>query len=1524
MQVLARSLFSPRTSGATSSSSSGELSPGLGIINCFSPVSRFSCRSLQARRPSCGEGFNSGWLESGTQGFKVNFSREKNITLENDAIITSKDNREIKTITESSVDSPDQQINVSHSHGGVLPAQTSTPTQSKPAQSKASSGFIEPIPRAQGIKNYNRVFETDSFLDTSERDKLPEKVMYSDDFKDNTSDVAEYSYESAEDPFSIICSPVSKIKEKKENISCSKGTAGKSNQKTEENIVLSNLVDEDRKKIKQKCSPGNALGSSFSKNWHPEIDDGIEYNKFRGKSSCTDNFFVNNGKSNIAEDTKCKFDSPETMPCQATKGLSTKSNCNIVSSVSENHIPALFAKTVTRNWVENTNKDNKDHVLGSFDSKKNTFSAQFSGQQKRRNLNTLSQNKKERLLKSFVYPADLGEGYEELNISYTETITSDNGGDKAETSGRKEGTCSTSTKGFDETRNNEASMLFVREATLNTPTNRLSDEERIEVDNKRVACLSSTTPLKAKEELDMITIKQKKFLPLTNLSDMDIFETSLRLSFDPQEAVSYGPERTCLESKGTSLGKKENAGSNRTHQAVPVTSYGKDCIMGVTSEINVKSNLLTETINKKYNSTPKNAKMSALTTASDLASVAQSVFEENQEAQIDIPHINVAENLTAQESEEQRKNVISSALNNHLVSDTYSDIDFSDSDLDISIPVIEESVTNDKNIREKKESTQFSNIALQEKCMGDMFNQSHSDKSSGFNGFMTGSGKQVKVSEKALLQAKKLLEELDEERSLSSQQASPGGSIIINYSIKDEKKGTNHLTGIHNTSNSNHCTKLETGSLNMASNLSKASNSGVSEALVELYKGNISNSSEVKNGNREEVFQVTAVKKTSNVGVSYTTENDTVTEAEGKVGNDALGREQLHCEERSMCIEEVQLPEITETINKSAESESKIVKNFCTAAGSKVNGNKETIWEAQLPWQEVDLKVKTSLNKNADISSEVNILGNKRTGKFKKSAISTELSKERHEVNGTERNELNNPNNKTYSALDMEVGFHTARGKKVSINKTSIAQAHLMWKEAASCDAIVSGNARTQGQLNTSNIDKNFVEVDEGFHTAKGNKISVNESSLRQADSLWKETVSCGVEALDLEGSIEQPSISNDIEHNGKARSKFDGQLLKCSKLSPILTNHLDHDLLSKKVPDKESTEPQEFTKTTNRVNLSHTSRKIKEKRNVCDKVSRKLFSRPAGMSSATYIGPSIASGVNITRDENLPIKPRRLFQDDKHFLSGSECMSPKLFTQNMNDSKSDENFCLPHENVDSIERSFMKGSENNDNGSKTSDVMKQDRAYDLSVEEERSTLERPLVEQETAAFRGFLTGSKRQVKVSSESLQAAKQLLQACTSNEGNPEKIIKPSCEIEKSCNSNDDKQITTVESSMSVTDHNTDVDETHKFIHWSPILGSQKRSKGKVKRSSYVTSCQEILSDSLNSHEILDISDVTEAFLKDHLLDYEEMAKGCISNRKRSLGQCQVEEASLTSKKMRRNAVINHHENMKGKSHSISFKN
>lgn len=1592
-------------------------------------------------------------LEAGTQGFRVNCRTVNSAAKEENPVLLPVDNNEIKTTTENGVHSPencvhspDQQMNLLHRCIVDMPDKTSTPVQSRPVRARhlvlsaksPESPDIMPIPHAQDTIKNEKGEEANSPPDVREVDKLDENVMESGGFKYDTSDVIEYQYGS-QDPLNILCSPV-KVKRKRRNYTKDSSlTSGTLSYASKENVAIESPVHKGIEETKHKPSLGEKLSnhneilpvSSSHKNLHPLIDEDIEYNTFKRESLCKCSFYnigeSNNAKNTCKSESCCKKSIYEVKSFHAGKSSTTSPKSNN-TSLSEKNVSLLLAKTKTRNLVENPNTDKEYHGMTTFDDRKDIFSPQFS-EQKRKSKETSSANKKRKVSKS-IYPLDLGVGFEELNVSYTETIMSGNGTDKPTKPSRQHNTCSTPTNGLNGTQQDETSVLVGNEITCNTPFKRLSDKEGAEVampDSKR------SIPVTGRENINMISVKQKRILSPTRLSNMNTFETTSRPSFQPVATVG-GKGETYLRNQEPTIGKKKNECNDHTLQVVPVASLipnEQKSIMKVTSNISVFSNT-TENGSTEYSGPEKNMKMSSVTPTSELPSGTHSVLKKNQEAQYftdssqdNVPHIKRAEDLTTQKTEGQRLEVASSALNIELGSDTFSDINFSDDDFDMSVPDRQEGVTYDKNMKVNVENKQSSHSINKEELNVDLFRESHCDKNSGFTGFMSAAGKQVKISEKTLLQAKKLIEKLCEEDKCLTPQLVPPGNSVSSF-MKGERNEKRNIRDMHETSSSSHCTKLESGVVNLALDPAPAAtgNGGASAAVQNVHNHSRSNASEVKKANKDEFLLDESLKEIINADSILNSENKTTSrninkkdngqsfevansqvlqaanirhsgknsvncrvaqsfslkldstsdgagkEAERKEGKKAFGRILLHSEESTMSNEVIKSPEDGDVSSKSStQSNSNTFHCLSTAEQSRIKISKGEAGKVHMLWEEMQ----PNLNKVTNMECEYNIAGNKQSGMLDKTAIPRELMK-KWDDDGSEDNEVNEPNNKIDTALDVQAGFCTAKGKRVFLKETSIAQARLLWQETANCQARELDSARAHKLLSIPGDNKHFIKVDEGHGTAKGKKTSVKDSIIAQAYPLRKETGSCEVSIADQGGPKEKLSISNDHEHHEMPSERMTTEFYSHFKgMGPVSeTNLKNHKSVSEKLSDNEVPEQKEFM-TCSRGNMSDTNTE-----NV--RVSRRHLSRSIGMSTVTDVTSSTESDVNMIKCNHLTVTPRRLLKD-KHLASGDKCQSPALVNKNIIDHNSHETYSFQNEEVDDIEELFIKVLENAKTGSRRSnhpryknplsDAMK-DSALNLSVERNSSTVDRLLgnevkgkrpeansrlgkrrlkilegtshniqsgleanslnsyenIQKEneashdqssmTTEFCGFMNANNKQVKISSKSLKIAQQLLQKCMSDEDWPENSIQPPFETGKSYRNTNNNEVATAKSFMVEPDQSTGVaDETHEVTPGSPIIGSQRRSKGRfAKRAPHNTTYQGVEPDPVNIHGIPDISVITETFPENHLLYHEATTKVCLSQKKRSREQCQDEEDSFTSKKMK-NVVINHHECVKGKS-------
>ncbi|XP_063867516.1 uncharacterized protein LOC135104258 isoform X3 [Scylla paramamosain] len=1627
--VLARSLFSPRTCGAAGSSSSGELSPGLGIINCFSPVSRFSCRSMSStnqKRPCHDERTKPDWLEAGTQGFRISVNCEKNVLHGKNILVNPEENQQRSGIRPFLCDeeySHSPQTKPMQDCIVVRPDQTSTPVQPRSVkarhlvlneQSPKPIDFLEPIPFEQEIKEEGTQ-ETNLGL-----------------YKKG---VTEYSCDSAEDPFDIMCSPVCKVKQRKKSIIGKiKSTLETSELKLNEKVKLIDSVKSTDEKIKKEpvlIEVEDSLSEMFS--GCPDKNMPIEGVNISGENSlCKDGSLLSSLSNEKIEavknaDPKVKVLNEEhTIDVNCQTDIRHQTEHSIKRSDQHSTTPpfGMFVAELSVNpkrinLSDSINAEKQCIEMTSKDKEK----CISCSKQERTNIEMPSFFKKSKLAKRFVYPTNLGEGYEELNVSYTETIGDDETRKKTEAPGTNGVTRNIPNIGLASDISNKTVESESKGVICSTPVNKREDEKCIEVvpvskrticnthagrdeswldgeipNGKRTSCNIPATLPKAKEEVDFLAKRQKKFLSLSNLENSDTLEISSNSSFEPLQHDGCEQSAKSSEMKKRPIDTKERTSTDNQHcihRVVPVASvtpFERES----TKEITVNSSLQTYNVDIKFQEnmqnisiTPsRNMKMSSVRTQVDLASITQPALPE--QCPVDLSELKVhehkpVEGLTIQGNKGQVKHAVSISLNNQLVSDTFSDIDFSDSDFDISLPLEEGSaMDNNKNLKPDKDSDVFTKVACRKGGFDeDYFNWSNSVRDPGFTGFMTGSGKQVKVSDKALEEARKFLEEQTcEEHNLGLQQVSNGKPVNMDYSdIPQVKREKNKLTSLHMAAGSNFCTLSEMGSFTILNGLpNDVGNEGTSKFGQNTHNKNIL---EVNSNCTYEKAQGVLAEETSRQNTSEDMKN-TFTHGDGEMSKGSVVQDSCYDTSRKtsvygttetqqlkakntgrgfqkfakseeaevkasmvfesaylLCKEsnstgEAKLMENTET---TIEHKASAFQGFSTAAGSQIKISKEALRKAQIFWEEekcekADMSIQTHENETSRLH-EYNSLSKVQTVRLR-SAIPAELkttigtltlksqqcipsrrlkttmyssndcnlsNQPKHDLEKLSKSGLpsshtdksicsstyvlghqsgslvasqhitNEANKKGISLhtlhsepfsfkknsksisnaenntlLEMDVGFHTIK-KKAFVKEASISKAAHQ-KETTSSEKV-----RPLQQQNIIWDPEVLEEIGTGFHTAKEEKISVNKSSVTQACLLWKETDGSEVKTLDQEVAQELESTHFNVEISDKLISKPDGMFLGSMKVAPDLhclpKKDVDSNISSTNTLPVRKTEEKEFAAFSNQGTMSSIDVEISGKRNEYDETSTKLQLRNADTFTVLNTDTSTASEKNVVQNLNLFIKPRKLFEDEMHFKSVMNCQTPLSVSQNDIDFFSDGKSNIHKNKIDNT----------------------------------------------------------KQVKVSSKSLQQAKQLSQQCIISKNCP------SFETEKDLNNTCKRQAAAVESFVVTVDQNTgNTDECVEVICGSPILGSQRSNKEKdINNMCLLTASRSLKNDSVNTQEISDISDVTEAFLKDS----EDTTKKLSSQRKRPLSLDENKEKdSLTShKKMKGNMTCSQPENLQG---------
>ncbi|XP_045127564.1 uncharacterized protein LOC123514045 isoform X2 [Portunus trituberculatus] len=1482
-----------------------------------------------------------GWLEAGTQGFRISIICEKNELHGKNIFVTPGENQQsaIRPLLCDGEHIHSLQTKLKQDCKLVKPDQTSTPVQPRSVkarhlvlneQSPKPTSFLEPIPFVQEMKG-ERIQETNL---GSHKNCIIDVDLH-ENYK---SVISKYSNGSAKDPFDVILSPVCKVKQRKEtNLGEIKSTLETSELKLNGEVKLTNSVKSPDEKSKKKIvlievegSLNEMFSSSTNKNMHTESVN------ISGKNSlCKDGFLLNtlsNEKIKAIENTNPKiFNEEQKIDLNCQDDIRHQNEHSIKKSILDSTTPSFQMNPKCLNLSVSTNGEKQSIEIISEDKKK-CISHSI---QERTDMEMPGLFKKNKLAKKFVYPTNLGEGYEELNVSYTEIIGDEETWNMTEAPDTKDPTRNTPNITMTSEISTKALELESKGVIYSTPVNKTDDERCIDnapvskrticnthaggdetlldgdiPNGKRTSCNLPATLLNAKEEVHFLGIRQKNFLSVSNLVNSDISDINSSSSFEP------------LQHDGCEQ-------------------------MAKSSEI------------KK---SPIDAKEVDL-------------------SKIKVHEHNPTEGLSTQGNKEQINHDVSISLNNQLVSDTFSDIDFSDTDLDTSLP-LEECTAMDDNKRMKpdKDSDVFTKVTCRKGGFDrDYFNWSNSMKDPVFIGFITGNGKQVKVSDKALEKARKFVEEkTSEEHNLGLQQVLNGNPVIMDCSdIPQEKSKRNNLTSLHMATNLNVCTLSEVGSLNLCNSLpSDVGNKGkgTSKFGRNFHNKNNYNILQVNSNCTHEKTQETLDEEASRESIyaemrnmftngdemskasgmqdscydhSRKTSVYSITETQNLKANNTGGRfkklakcekaqvkasmvyESAHllCKESNslMCTGEAKLMQNKEM---SSEHKSCAFQGFSTAAGSQIKTSKEALRKAQMFFEEEKLEethmsiqihknetskfhkynslskdqavrlrsgipaeLKTTIetqtlesqqcipintlktteyssndynfsnelendleklskaglpstHTDSSICSSTCVLEDHQSGSLVASQLDTKneankvgislhtLHDEPFSSRKNNSKDIHNAESKTF--LEMDVGLKVK--EKAFMNEASSLQAAYL-KEAT--------NSEDMKSLQQHNILK---EIGTGFHTAKGKKLSVNKSSITQACLLWKETDGSEIKTLDQEVAQEQERTYLNVEISSKIVGKPDGMFLDpdflCLPKKIMGSNPSSNITLSVR-----KAEEKEFAAFSNQETMSSIDR---EKISKFDKTNTNLQLRNA--DTFTDLNTDSYNANEKVHKMNLLIKPRKLFVDEMHFKSVMKCQSPLSVSSNDTDFISDGKTNIPISRVDNT----------------------------------------------------------KQVNVNNKSLQQTAQLSQQCIRSENCPSFGTKK--DLSNTCK----RQAAPVEPFLMTTDKNTgNTDKYVKVICGSPILGSQRNNKERDINSMYLLEAtQSLKNDSVNTQEISDISDVTEAFLKDYIQD-NEATKKISSQRKRPLNLKEdKEEHSLTShKKMKRSMMYSQPENVQG---------
>ncbi|XP_066287790.1 breast cancer type 2 susceptibility protein homolog [Branchiostoma lanceolatum] len=100
--------------------------------------------------------------------------------------------------------------------------------------------------------------------------------------------------------------------------------------------------------------------------------------------------------------------------------------------------------------------------------------------------------------------------------------------------------------------------------------------------------------------------------------------------------------------------------------------------------------------------------------------------------------------------------------------------------------------------------------------------------------------------------------------------------------------------------------------------------------------------------------------------------------------------------------------------------------------------------------------------------------------------------------------------------LSNNVGFSTARGKKITVSKKSLEKAGQLWNSTE--QALQKGKSSTSGETDCS-------PTFQGFQTTSGHKVSVSDAALAKAKQMWNDAgeLKQGMHAVSADRYVQEP-----------------------------------------------------------------------------------------------------------------------------------------------------------------------------------------------------------------------------------------------------------------------------------------------------------------------------------------------------------------------------------------------------------------
>ncbi|XP_043476330.1 breast cancer type 2 susceptibility protein-like [Leptopilina heterotoma] len=256
------------------------------------------------------------------------------------------------------------------------------------------------------------------------------------------------------------------------------------------------------------------------------------------------------------------------------------------------------------------------------------------------------------------------------------------------------------------------------------------------------------------------------------------------------------------------------------------------------------------------------------------------------------------------------------------------------------------------------------------------------------------------------------------------------------------------------------------------------------ESKLKTDKFSKTNSSNLK---KEENF------KTPNLSVGFSTAGGKSI----KIDKDKLARaEKMYqeTENNENCELKLKTDKFSKTTDKTNSSNLKMEENFetpnisvgfSTAGGRSIKIDKDKLAKAEKMYQE------TENNENHESKLK--------TDKFSKT---------------TDKTNSNLKTEENFQISNMSVGFSTAGGKSIKIDKDKLARAEKMYQETEnneSCESKLETDkfSKTTDKTNCSNLkmEENFEtpNISVGFSTAGGRSINIDKDKLAKAEKIYQE-----------------------------------------------------------------------------------------------------------------------------------------------------------------------------------------------------------------------------------------------------------------------------------------------------------------------------------------------------------------------------------------------------------------------------------